>query len=386
MRVRRRGSRASWGGALLAGVLLAISGGAVATAAPTAWEPVAAPQPPNQLGHMMGSVSCPTTSFCMAVGTNAIENYSEPLAETFGGTSWTLRHPLRSQARAQFDGVSCVSATDCTAVGEVFASDESDSQLLAEQWNGRTWRVETTPTFSGGSTFTTVSCPSTSTCFASGSRSGGKGFIERWQSGGKGWSATLISPSLWAGISGISCVSSTDCVAVGSGSLTRDGSPQGLVETWNGSTWTDALSLPAADALFGVSCTSATSCVAVGTSLTGHHPISVVLSGATWTVHDLSVASSSEAALRGVACVSATSCTAVGYAATSTSSRAIAEHWNATTWAAESVVQEKSSLEPVLAGVSCRPGSSCEAVGSYVVSPVKGFGQVNLLVEQGPEA
>jgi hypothetical protein len=64
----------------------------------------------------------------------------------------------------------------------------------------------------------------------------------------------------------VSCTSSTSCVAVGSYG-TGLGYDRTLVESWNGSTWTIVSSRnqgTGENVLDGVSCTSSTRCVAVG--------------------------------------------------------------------------------------------------------------------------
>jgi hypothetical protein len=66
-------------------------------------------------------------------------------------------------------------------------------------------------------------------------------------------------------LEGVSCVTPTDCVAVGSDG--SGGAKAALIETWDGSAWTIAttpsLSAPYSD-LTGVSCVSASACLAVG--------------------------------------------------------------------------------------------------------------------------
>ena len=41
-------------------------------------------------------------------------------------------------------GVSCTSATVCTAVGN-YTTTTTNKVTLAERWNGRTWKVQPTP-------------------------------------------------------------------------------------------------------------------------------------------------------------------------------------------------------------------------------------------------
>jgi hypothetical protein len=390
---RRRRLVGGLGGVLVAGFLLAVSGGAVAsTATPAAWQPVAQPQPPNQVSHEFNAISCPTRSFCMAVGSNSVENTSHPVAETFNGRVWTLRHPTTVGFTSSLNGVSCASATDCTAVGRGEVTEDGFEPALAEHWDGQVWRVEPTVALSEDNSFNAVSCPSTSTCLAAGSTTDGKVVLERWRSGGKGWATTPVSSSLSsADFSGIACVSSKDCVAVGSGSRTAGAAASGsrtagaaasgLVEAWNGTSWATSVLQTADVQLEGVACSSSTSCVAIGNNNQTQRPVSLVLSGTTWVSDQVLLSSSS--LINGVTCVSATSCTAVG---TGPGNHAIVEHWGGKSWSARTVVQERSSTDQGLLGVSCPRRGACYAVGAYAVQPTKGLAHLDLLVDRGTSA
>jgi hypothetical protein len=67
--------------------------------------------------------------------------------------------------------VSCTSPRACTAVGD-YQKDHGDARPLAERWDGKRWRVQTT-TRSAGVPFgvlSGVSCTSVSACTATGYR------------------------------------------------------------------------------------------------------------------------------------------------------------------------------------------------------------------------
>jgi hypothetical protein len=62
--------------------------------------------------------------------------YEYALAEYLNGSSWTVEstpNPSGEEADNLL-GISCPSATDCTAVGAWSGSDEADAQAYAEQW------------------------------------------------------------------------------------------------------------------------------------------------------------------------------------------------------------------------------------------------------------
>ena len=111
-----------------------------------------------------------------------------------------------------------------------------------------------------------VSCVGTAFCMAVGYISGTSSdltLVQKWN--GTSW-ATVSSPDPGTGsfLNAVSCTSTSFCMAVGSYG-TGTASPT-LVEKWNGSKWTKLASpnpgAPGGNGLNGVSCASATSCVA----------------------------------------------------------------------------------------------------------------------------
>jgi len=71
------------------------------------------------------------------VGTGSSE--SGALAQAWNGKTFTFE-PTASNG-VSFFGVSCTSATACTAVGSA-TSSAGAGVTLAEAWNGRDWTVE----------------------------------------------------------------------------------------------------------------------------------------------------------------------------------------------------------------------------------------------------
>ena len=95
-------------------------------------------------------------------------------------------------------------------------------------------------------------------------------------------------------LEGVSCASATDCMAVGSYYQVALGVRQTLVEAWDGATWAvvPSPSLAPASELVGISCVSATHCVAVGSSgsaegnsLPTNRTLVEVWDGSAWTEH-----------------------------------------------------------------------------------------------------
>ena len=123
------------------------------------------------------------------------------------------------------------------------------------------------------------------------------------------------------GLTGISCVSASDCWAVGSLANGSDGNDQTLTEQWNGSDWSVVPSADtgtsAPDHLFGVTCRTSTDCWAVG-AVAGYRspPVPALTEhwdGSTWSiVPSERVSPKNGDGLSSVTCVDATSCWSVG--------------------------------------------------------------------------
>ena len=120
---------------------------------------------------------------------------SSPRAAASGGS-------LAAGSVARFAGVSCTSASACTAVGS------TEVATLAERWDGRRWAIQQTPSPGSGAALSAVSCAGPAWCMAVGS-SGSLGsqtaLAELWN--GRTWSVRLpvTPPHGHARLLGVSC-------------------------------------------------------------------------------------------------------------------------------------------------------------------------------------
>ena len=259
----------------------------------------------------------------------------QTLVETWNGTSWSITpSPDPNQgSNAGLGCVSCTSSTNCVAVG-AYNNSSSVEQTLAETWNGTSWSIVSSPNEgSGQNARTDVSCTSSTICVAVGfyvnSSSVQQTLAETWN--GTSWS-TVSSPNEGSGpneLDGVSCTSSTNCVAVGFYTAVIVVNPdfppinviQTLVETWNGTSWS-IISSPNAEAkldqLLGVSCSSSTSCVAVGFWAVGTTQTLIeAWNGTSWSLTPSPGFQGNYDTLSDVSCTSSTICVAVGYDETS---------------------------------------------------------------------
>lgn len=181
-------SRWLWsaGTAVLAGLVL-FGGSAAAAAAPTSaphWTLMASTDTSTTANNQLQRVSCVSTKFCMAVGDYAGATSAQALVLKWNGAKWTtVSSPDSSAAEDnELQGVSCVSASFCMAVGENVHG--STPQILMLKWNGTKWAAESSPDRGTGENYLNgVSCTSASFCLASGGyagRSATQTLAEKW--------------------------------------------------------------------------------------------------------------------------------------------------------------------------------------------------------------
>ena len=245
----------------------------------------------------LNGVSCTSPRNCIAVGEYETKYAGLAVIERWDGSRWSIV-PSPS-ATAILTGVSCAGARFCMAVGTV-----------VERWNGTRWSII------GGvpaSYLSAVSCTSATFCLGVGSN-GHRGWVARWN--GKRWRHVPIPQPDYPDIPnllGVSCTSPASCVAVGV-YLTGFGGAAppvfgGVAERWDGTRWSFVDTRD--QALSGVSCRSASDCIAVGTNgLVG--PLVEQWDGATWSAAPTETPGRVRLpALAAVSCTSA-NCVAVG--------------------------------------------------------------------------
>ena len=118
--------------------------------------------------NRLGAVSCAIASNCLAVGDRTTTSTSGPMAWSWNGHHWQNAHPPNHGEFAGLLGVSCPAVNACTVVGHFFVS--RDQENIAAQWDGSHWKVRTPsrPSSTGAAELTGVSCRSTSDCVAVG--------------------------------------------------------------------------------------------------------------------------------------------------------------------------------------------------------------------------
>ena len=249
------------------------------------WSVVPTPSP-YPADNVLSGVSCVSASFCLAVGGGSLPPgpgdsgaRSGSYAETWDGTSWALV----GDPGGFVQSVSCVTPTFCMAVGST-SSDDNDGEPYADIWDGSGWQsspVAVPPLDPNGTAWLAgVSCLSSTNCVAVGSyRQNGilvvKALTERW-AGGSWAIGQEVDPDSLTALSSVSCSDQGGqvCMAVGSFRAAPTTSVPKTIEhtvietSSDGSDWSVAETVDAVATnlsyFAGVSCSSATQCEAVG--------------------------------------------------------------------------------------------------------------------------
>jgi len=287
-------------------------------------------------------VNCTSESDCWAVGHYFFADPTlgvwRTLIEHWDGASWSIVSSPNANTNGDnyLTSITCVSASECWAVG--YYSDRPGSQLyrtLTLRWAGGSWSIVSSANTDSAQAnlLNGVTCMSASECWAvgySGSGSENRALIERWD--GTSWSI-VSSPNIGTGANqlfSVACTSDTDCWTVG---RYYPGPPVGglaqtLIERWNGTSWTIVASPNVPDQgtnsqLLAVACASASECWAVGYSdlaydgTTGTaQTLTEHWDGTSWTIvfspNVISIADVVRNFLTGVTCAGS-DCWAVGY-------------------------------------------------------------------------
>jgi len=249
----------------------------------TRWAVVPSPRPRGSTGTYLDAVSCSTPTACIAVGnyTSSFTSGSALVAR-WNGRRWALMKipDAARSAVTQLLGVSCTGtgpALTCFAVGQ-YATDADGTPfypVTVRLAHGK-WAIVPNPKAHGdhSAQLMAVSCSSAKSCFAAGSWDHGYGatLVEHWN--GNRWTVLKSANPrgfTFSQLSGISCAGARSCVATGTFAIgTAPGAT--LIEQWNGTAWAIQRSTnppkAANSALTGVSCVATTRCLAVGTYLT----------------------------------------------------------------------------------------------------------------------
>lgn len=242
--------------------------------------------PPTTDMTILG-MSCSSSSLCTAVGVTPGVDAPDPgaiVTSLDGGVTWTAVAVPGLQA---LGSVSCPSTTYCVAVGQ---------QIEVSLDGAKTWNPKAVA--GGTGLLRSVACSSVTSCLAVGPNPAmittpqASAFVLSSSDGGSSWTDTA-APAQSGSVDFVSCALGGRCVLTG----LPDGSvgPVLLSTGDVGATWTPMSPPTGLSAVASMSCAS-TSCVFTGQGSSG--AVSGVGSGTSWTVASSSVASIAKALAR----------------------------------------------------------------------------------------
>ena len=368
-------------------LLWATAMGAAPAASAAGWSIVPSPNALANQDNIFNQVACTSPSNCWAVGYFFSGTAYQTLIAHWDGSAWAIvASPNAAPDRNNYlFGVACASAGNCWAGGYHWTG--SAYQALILSWDGTSWgRVPTVDTSATQSDLLTgMACASETLCWAVGNsivgvNAGGVGqtLILRWDSGS--WSAVPSPnavPARGSRLTAVSCVSTSDCWAVGN-SGDADGTSRGLFEHWDGSQWNIAASPDLgveASALSSVHCVSPADCWAAGYRASGVNPTQTLVvrwDGLSWqAVPSPNHNATTPHTLFDVACPSASECWVAGYHKPANTLQTLIERWDGSAWQIVASPNTSAGQTNALFTVACPAPSGCVAAGDFANSQGK---------------
>ncbi|MHB8718879.1 MAG: hypothetical protein ACYDAC_08320 [Candidatus Dormibacteria bacterium] len=290
--------------------------------------------------------------------------------------------------------VACADAATCWAVGTAFTANTY--QTLIEQLTPSGWVVVSSPDDSSAKTtngneqnvLTSVSCVASGPCFAAGYWYDGQNQAHTLilESGAGGWqqmTSADTAPALVDDLlNSITCVSASDCWAVGESLVPGiffipfipvPGTPaQTFAEHWDGTQW-KIVPTPSNGAnesvLESVACVSTSNCDAVGIDSTGSGTYAALIerwNGNSWSITGGADPSPQLDELDGAWCSGDGSCHATGIQRAPSATQTLTEMATASSgWVDDSGADSAPDRLNATTGITCVDDADCWAVGEY---------------------
>jgi len=255
-------------------------------------------------------LTCPTAGTCLVAGGNIevssgkVESSGVILGTTDGGSTWVTRY---TDTQTPVSDVSCSSTTQCIAVRSIGSSATDEPSMLASNDGGVSWSDP--PVSEGG--MGRVVCVTTIRCVVVSDDG-----MYTLYSGDNGatWAVTdaivdshyiwMVGHGLYSVVDsiGVGCAAESTCIAVTESPRVRVSTDRGA--SWADWDWTNGDPALADFSLSGVSCPSTTGCIAVGDG--------VIVAFAIGPSSRSTSISRTSRRLSAISCPSVTHCIAVG--------------------------------------------------------------------------
>ena len=330
---------------------------------------------------ILGAVAI-TSSGCVFSGHPGSTKAAHVLGEP-KGSALAVGQPAPS-GTGELGALSCATDRRCWAVGIVGPNADASSVATvidATTNGGRTWKAQRV---AGGSTpqLSGVSCPTPTECMAVGSNGAslpGSGVVISTSDAGATWSAAA-SPQNALVVSSVTCASPTDCTAVVSdGTSTWSAHSPDFGQSWQQQGNLPAGFLPGND----ITCIAGGICIDAGyvPTTNGHGQGAVAVSadgGQTWALASVPAGTG---VLQSTACLSPSACLAAGTTGTTVSDvvPAKGELLRSTDGGHTWVPSSSTSTLPVddVYGLACPSDDQCAMVGTtWIGFPAVGTGGV----------
>jgi hypothetical protein len=191
------------------------------------WTQVATPAP--LVSPQAPALYCVSRSDCWLTG--AKPGLTGTVTGHWHNNAWGSRGtPLKHRNDSYLSGLSCLRARACLTVSANINADPTD----AMSWNGSAWVRVGDP----AGELSAVSCTAGLGCMAVGA-----GLANNFEAYGELWTGSWQAltnrppPGVQSQLAGVSCVSASDCWAVGSQYDQTHTVITNLIEHWDGSSW-----------------------------------------------------------------------------------------------------------------------------------------------------
>src|SRR5437764_13699247 len=117
----------------------------VAASPPGGWLIVTSPNTSSGQENDLNGVTCVSALDCWAVGSYYTGSTYQTLIERWNGGTWGI-FPSANGSTTRFNvlyGVTCTTGSDCWAVG--YQGNQFGDQTLVEHWDGTSWAVTPSP-------------------------------------------------------------------------------------------------------------------------------------------------------------------------------------------------------------------------------------------------